>query len=538
MGSAQDDGMTNGARPGMVEDLRQSQEIFRLLVESVREYAIFVLDATGHVLTWNTGAERLKGYKADEIVGQHFSRFYPPEVPRPVIDHELVIAQNEGVFRDEGWRIRKDGSRFWADVTITPVHEPDGRLRGFAKVTRDMSARKAAEEQRVQLIREQAAREEAERANRLKDEFMATLSHELRTPLNAIVGWAELLESGTLDAEKTRKAVAVIRRSALTQTQLVSDILDISRFSSGKVQLRMERLDAGKVIQAAVDTVVPTATAKGIQIATTLGSGATIWGDSDRLQQVVWNLLSNAVKFTPPGGRVEVRLEPRDAGVEITVADTGPGIPHEFVPHLFEPFRMADASTTRQQAGLGLGLTIVRRLVELHGGSVRLEPPEPGEGAVFKVDLPVRPAPRPDEGPSPAARQVSLQGLDVLLVEDDEDARVLIEMMLGRAGATVRSAGSSAQGLSLFHDQRPDVLVSDIGMADESGYDLLTRIRERPVSEGGLVPAIALTAYARPEDRIRALSAGFQVHLAKPVQAVDLVAAVAALTARTRPPSD
>jgi PAS domain S-box-containing protein len=537
MGAANDDAVTKSERTVVAEDLRHSEEIFRLLVESVREYAIFILDPTGHVATWNGGAERLKGYTADEIVGQHFSRFYPPEVPRDVIDHELEIAESEGQFHDEGWRIRKDGSRFWADVTITPVHEHGGGLRGFAKVTRDMTARKRAEEQRADLIREQAARAEAERANRMKDDFMATLSHELRTPLNSIVGWVELLESGTLDAEKTRKAVAVIRRNAMAQTQLVSDILDISRISSGTVHLRMEPVDLGKVIQAAVDTVGPAATAKGISIVPSIDGGAgPVSGDAGRLQQVVWNLLSNSVKFSPPDGRVDVRLKGHRSHVEITVADTGPGIAPDFVPLLFQPFRMADASATRRQGGLGLGLAIVRHLVELHRGSVRLERSEPGRGAVFTVQLPVLAHTQPEGGrASSETRSPSLHGLEVLVVEDDEDSRFLLHAMLEQAGATVRSAVSAAQGLALLQERRPDVLVSDIGMADRSGYDLVAQVRELSVAEGGLVPAIALTAYARPEDRMRALSSGFQIHLAKPVQSVELVAAVAALTARTRP---
>src|SRR5262245_36756384 len=377
-------------RERQTEALYQSEELFRLLVESVQEYAIFLLDVTGHIISWNRGAQRLKGYAPPDIIGKHFSQFYPPEVPRQVIDDELVTAVEEGQFRGEGWRVRADGTQFWADVTITPVRDASGTLRAFAKVTRDMTARRIAQEEREQHLREQVARAEAERANQLKDAFLATLSHELRTPLNAIVGWTHLLQCRDVDDE-VRRGLDVIARNANAQTQLISDILDISRISTGRVHLRVQRVDLPAVIEAAVDAVSPAALAKGIRITRLLDSPGPVSGDPDRLLQVVWNLLSNAVKFTPRGGRVEVRLQRVNSHVEIAVQDNGAGIAPEFLSHVFEPFRQADASPTRVHGGLGLGLAIVRQLIELHGGRVWAASPGLGRGATFTIELPSLP---------------------------------------------------------------------------------------------------------------------------------------------------
>jgi PAS domain S-box-containing protein len=522
---------------GTTENLRQSEEMFALLVESVREYAIFLLDPTGHVASWNAGARRLKGYEPVDIIGQHFSRFYPPEVPRERIQDELQIAIREGQFRDEGWRLRKDGSRFWADVTITPVRDDQGRLRGFAKVTRDMTAHKAAAEERAQLIREQAARAEAERANQMKDTFLATLSHELRTPLNAIVGWAHLLDPGTLDPQ-TAKAVEIIRRNASIQARLISDMLDISRIGTGKMLLRVERVDLRPVIQAAMDSLAPAATAKGIRLGSELAAElGQVSGDPSRLQQIVWNLVSNAVKFTPRGGEVEVRLARVNSHLEIEVRDTGIGMEPAFVPHVFEAFRQADGSPTRSHGGLGLGLAIVRQLSELHGGRVRAASAGLGRGSAFTVELPLLALSAEvlaSDPPHPAAP--NLYGLRVLVVEDDEDSRQLLKATLESYGAAVTLAASAAEGLAAFRAETPTVLVSDIEMPEVSGYDLIQLVRALPAWQGGLVPAIALTAYARPDDRLRALATGFQIHLSKPVHPLDLATAVATVTARAREP--
>jgi PAS domain S-box-containing protein len=513
------------------------EEMFRLLVDSMHEYAIFLLDANGNVATWNKGAQRLKGYAADEIVGRHFSNFYPEDMPRDAVSAELDIALRDGVFRDEGWRVRKDGTQFWADVTITPVRDAAGTLRGFAKVTRDMTARRRAEEQRGQLYREQAARAEAERANQLKDAFLATLSHELRTPLNAIVGWTHLLLARDLD-EEVRHGVEVIARNAGAQTKLISDILDISRISTGRVHLRVQRVQMDQVINAAVDAVSPAAQAKGIRVTRLLSTDVgPVSGDPDRLQQVVWNVLSNAVKFTPKGGRVEVRLQRVNSHVDVAIQDSGMGIAPEFLPYVFEPFRQADPSPARAHGGLGLGLAIVRHLVELHGGRVYASSPGSGQGATFTIELPALAVADGLEARSEAAAlpaNPSLQGTVVLLVEDDADSRQLAQKMLEDAGARVLSAATAREGLALMREDGPHVIVTDIEMPGESGYDLIRKVRALPFDAGGLTPAIALTAYARTEDRIRSLAAGFQMHLAKPVHPSELTAAVAAVGGRGR----
>jgi PAS domain S-box-containing protein len=513
--------------------LRQNEQVFRLLVESVREYAIFLIDTGGVVATWNKGAERLKGYRADEIIGQHFSTFYPPHVPRYVIDDELVVAVREGVFKDEGWRLRKDGTQFWADVTITPVYDDNGALLAFAKVTRDLTDRRRTEDDR-------AARLAAERADRVKDEFLATLSHELRTPLNAILGWAHIIRQGA-DAETVTRGIETISRNASVQNQLIGDILDVQRLSTGKLRLDLRELDPIKPIEAAIETLRPAAEAKEIRVTALLDAQAgLILGDPDRLQQVVWNLLSNAIKFTPQGGRIAVRLMSTHSQVEISVEDNGPGIDPEFVPHIFERFRQRDSSATRRHGGLGLGLSIVRSLVELHGGSVSAANRTEG-GAVFSVRLPPVNAMRTQDARTRvASEQVwldaapSVHGITVLVVDDEADGREIVGQILERCGAEVLTAASAREAFEILTRARPHVIVCDIGMPEEDGYSLIRRVRDLPASEGGLTPAAALTAFASTEDRIRALTAGFQMHVPKPVQPAELATVVTSLSGHAR----
>jgi CheY-like chemotaxis protein len=400
-------------------------------------------------------------------------------------------------------------------------------------VTRDLTQRRAAEEQRMDLLREQTAREAAEKANQLKDEFLAVLSHELRTPLNAIVGWSHLLRSPAgLPPDQVRRGLEAIERNATIQTQIVSDVLDVSRITSGKVRLSPRRVDAREFVRAAVDTVRPAAEARRIDLRSTLSIDPQfVWGDPDRLQQVVWNLLSNAVKFTPVGGRVEALLTRPDSHVELTVRDSGAGIPADFLPHVFETFRQADSSSSRVHGGLGLGLAIVKRLVELHGGSIRVESGGEGRGTTVTIKLPILPvaesgADARGEPESPATR---LDGISVLVVEDHADSRDLLVTMLTGVGADVSGAGSAAEGLARLSEERPHVLVSDLEMPHESGYELIQKVRALPPEAGGLTPAIALTAHAREVDRMQALAAGFQMHLAKPALPEELAAAVAAV---------
>ena len=337
------------------------------------------------------GQKTSRAISADEIIGKHFSIFYPEEdLQRDKPGYELKVAAEVGRFEDEGWRLRKDGTRFWANVIITALRDKDGTLRGFGKVTRDLTERKHAEEQRLQLAREQVARAEAEAANRAKDEFLATISHELRTPLNAILGWGRMMRNSKLDEASFARGLDTIERNAKLQAQLIDDLLDVSRIISGKVRLTVMPVELSPVIEAAIDSIRPAADAKNIRLQVTLDTNTgLVSGDPDRLQQVVWNLLSNAVKFTEKGGRVQVRLERINSHVEVTVSDTGKGISPEFLPYVFDRFRQADSSITRLHGGLGLGLAIVRHLMELHGGSVQAQSLGEGQGATFSLQLPV-----------------------------------------------------------------------------------------------------------------------------------------------------
>jgi len=827
---------------------------FRLLVESVRDYAIFMLDPTGHVSSWNAGAERLKGWRASEIIGRHFSVFYEPaEAASGKCDWELEVAAKEGRFEDEGWRVRKDGGRFWANVVITALRSPSGELVGFAKVTRDLTERRNAENERVrlaaaeeanrveramrgeveqarrwfettlrsigdavittdelgrvtlmnavaekltghelgatrgrelseifrifnehdrhpvespvdrvlregtvvglanhtvlvradgtetaiadsgapirddegrvrgvvlvfrdataerdalarrsfmaeattalaasldyrrtlarvaelavprladwcavhvvgedgkpqqvavthadseklrfaqeigarfpppsdaprgvaevirtgrseliphigeellartaqseehlQLLRklalrsgiivplttgvhvlgaitfvfaesgrtydeaalgfveelgrraatavenarlygaEQEARASADAANRAKDEFLAAVSHELRTPLTAIVGWSKMLDARTLDDAQRRHAAATVERNAVLMSQLIEDLLDVSRIVSGKMRLEMRPVDFAPVVDAALDSIAPAAAAKSIRVERAIDPDLpTLHGDAARLQQIVWNLLSNAVKFSAAGGQVRVAARREGASVAIVVSDHGKGIAPAFLPFVFDRFRQGEGGIARSNGGLGLGLAITKHLVELHGGTIEAASEGEGKGATFSVRFPIPERPRAlDERGAPAP-PLQLDGLRVLVVDDEEDARTLVAAVLERAGAKVTTAASVAEALAAIRASVPDVLLSDIGMPAQTGYDLMKQVRALPPAEGGRVPAAALTAYARDEDRRRALAAGFAMHVPKPLDPDDIVAVASAL-ARAR----
>ena len=436
------------------------------------------------------------------------------------------------------YRLRRfDGEYRWMHDLGVPHYAADGTFVAYVGSAVDITERKLGQQERERLL------SDAEAANRAKDQFLATLSHELRTPLNAVVGWAHMLRSGKLDAAATLRAIETIDRNARAQSQLISDILDISRIVSGKLRLNVRPVDLTPVVEAALDTVRPSAEAKGIRVQTVLDPAAgPVSGDADRLQQVVWNLLANAIKFTPRHGRVQVRLARIDSHVELRVEDTGVGIAAEFVPHVFALFRQRDGSPSRQHGGLGLGLALVKHLVELHGGSVECASPGEGLGAVFSVKLPLMiAATREPAGVHPTAETgapvpapPSLEGVSVLVVDDDPEARHLITTLLEERGAKVRAVGSSAEALAALDHEVPDVLVSDIEMPGPDGYALMRAVRERPAERGGRVPAAALTAYARTEDRMQALLAGFHLHMPKPVQPAELAAVVASLAGRTR----
>ncbi len=404
--------------------------------------------------------------------------------------------------------------------------------RANRELSLEIAERRRIEEERAQLlIREQ-------QANRLKDEFLATVSHELRTPLNAVLGWARVLRSADIDPELQARALESIERNAQSQARLIEDILEVSRIVTGKLRLKVRTLDMSQVIDAALDVVRPAAEAKDITLRTDIPERP--WrgvGDADRLQQIVWNLLSNAVKFTPRGGTVTATLARANEADEIIVTDTGKGIEPSFLPHVFAPFRQADASTTRDHGGLGLGLAIVRQLTELHGGTVRAESQGVDLGARFIVALPAQqtaPGAAPDSGRHRAAASngpPDLAGVRVMVVDDDRDARELLTATLGYYGADVTAAESAAEALLLLPEVRPDVLLSDIGMSGEDGYSFIRRVRSLPADRGGLIPAVAITAYATAGDRALAMSSGFQLHVPKPFDPVDLARTVQRLTA-------
>jgi CheY-like chemotaxis protein/nitrogen-specific signal transduction histidine kinase len=384
----------------------------------------------------------------------------------------------------------------------------------------------------VRLLKlERTAREAAEESNRLKDEFLATVSHELRTPLTAILGWSRLLEGGTLDDSGVKQAVEAIGRNAKSQAQIVDDILDVSRIITGNLYLDLHPLEVGPVVENAINVVRPTADAKCIKIETYFDSrSAVISGDANRLQQVIWNLLSNAVKFTESGGRVCVKVTQSGGAVEIGVSDTGQGINKEFLPFVFDRFRQADSTTTRHHGGLGLGLAIARHLIEIHGGSIRAESPGVGRGATFTIRLPLVEAAMGvvDQSQLKLARtQQLLSGLNVLLVDDDSDTLKLMETALKRRHANVTAVSSAGEAIQAISKRRPDVLVSDIAMPDEDGYGLIEKVRLLENGESQNIPAVAITAYAKEEDRERALAAGFQIYLAKPVELTELISVVA-----------
>ncbi|MET0401958.1 MAG: ATP-binding protein [Cystobacter sp.] len=393
------------------------------------------------------------------------------------------------------------------------------------------------------LASEKASRQEAEEANRLKDEFLVTVSHELRTPLTAMLGWVQMLRNGNIPPEKRERALETVERNARAQGQLIEDLLDVSRIMSGKLKLDVAPVEVGSVVQQALDSVRPAADAKGLRLQTALDSTGHVMGDAHRLQQVVWNLLSNAVKFTPKGGRVQVFVERRDSSVEITVADTGLGIAPEFLPHVFERFRQAEGVLSRRTGGLGLGLSIVKHLVEMHGGIVGVFSEGTGRGSTFTVRLPLSVAvSREVRIPPELSRHEGLQcppelsGLRVLVVDDELDTRELLRTLLEGCHARVTTAANVAEGLTRLKEERPDVLVSDIGMPGEDGYSFITHIRALAPQEGGRTPAVALTAYARVEDRTRALLAGFHHHVPKPVEPVELLAVLASLSGRFSAP--
>jgi two-component system CheB/CheR fusion protein len=511
--------------------LRESEERFRLLLESAIDYAIIMLDADGRISHWNSGAERLLGWSEREAVGRPVAMLFTPEDRTlGVPDQELHTALTEGRARDERTHQRKDGTRFWASGTLTSVHDSSGRVHGFAKIMRDHSELKQAQDQLHQALRaSEQLRVQAETANRAKDDFISTVSHELRTPLNTIRLWSRILSSGKTSEEQTGTGAAAIDRAVSSQQALIDDLLDVSRMASGKLRLAVRDTSLAHAVRGAVEAIRPSANSRGLNLEARIDeSVGIVRADPERLQQVVWNLLSNAVKFTPSGGQVVVELTRRDDRVEIAVRDSGIGIRPEFLPHVFERFRQAEVVTSRQHTGLGLGLAIARQLVELHGGSITAHSEGEGRGATFTVLLPLVERPDLDIGEShPEYTRADLEGLegvDVLLVEDEGATGQAEQRLLEAAGAQVRATPSAAAAREAFARRRPDMIVCDIGLPGEDGYVLMRSLRalERE-AHADPVPAVAVTAFARQEDRQRALAAGFTEHLAKPIDPAELI---------------
>ena len=530
------------ARPS--ETLRTSEIRYRRLFESAQD-GILILDADTLTITdVNPFMAELLNYSRDEFLDKELWEigvFKDKDASQQAF-RELQLT---GYLRYENLPLQTKEGKLREVEFVSNVYDEGGQ-RVIQCNIRDITDRKLAEEERMLLLESaQAARAEADVANSIKDEFLATLSHELRTPLTSILGWSHLLDNGKLDEQAAKRAVETIVRNAEAQKQLIDDLLDISRIIIGKLRLDIGPVQLAPMIESIVDGMRPAADARNIQLQTALDQSVDpISGDPDRLQQVIWNLLSNAIKFTSQGGKVLARLERTDSNLEITISDTGQGIAPGLLPHVFDRFRQADSSSSRTHGGLGLGLAIVRQLVELHGGTVSAESPGEGEGSTFKVRLPVRSV---QHAPDDRANSVvkvpdevstkpvpSLDGVNVLVVDDDRDSRELVTVVLKGSGAEVVSVTSAIEALRELELKRFDVLLSDIGMAEMDGYALISQIRQLPAERGGKILAAALTAYAGIENQKRALSAGYQVHIPKPIGPAELITAVARLAGQRK----
>jgi PAS domain S-box-containing protein len=509
--------------------LRRSEEILRAVLEGATD-AVLRTTGDGQVVFWNGEAEKMFGRPREQVLGQVVGDLGILE-----IDWTELVQRAESA-RVTAQAVKADGSRFPVEIALTTVEASGTRFHNA--FIEDVTERREAESERARLLEiAEVARRESEAANRAKDHFLATLSHEIRTPLNAIVGWAHLMSTGHLDAATMAKAIETIQRNAKVQNQLIADLLDVSRIVAGKLELELLPLAIAPLVAGVIDTMAPAAQAKGIVMVADLQEPELmVHADAARLQQVFWNLLSNAIKFTPQRGSVRVNLS-RDGGhAVVVVRDTGPGIDANFLPHVFEAFAQSGGNA-RLHGGLGLGLAIARHIVEIHDGTIGVQSGGAAGGTTFRVAIPVAQERASTEA---VTRTVSatgsqrLRGLRILVVDDEPDSREVIAKVLALHGAIVSSAASGRDGLVELERERPHVLLSDVEMPDMDGYELLRRIRELPHSRGGLTPAAALTGYAGPSDRLRALTAGFHVHVGKPVQPAELVRVVAMLAGRER----
>jgi len=526
------------------EAIAEQREWLETTLESIGD-AVIATDVRGRVVFMNPVAENLTGWRIDSARDRPCTEVFNivHETTRRLVENPVTRVLQDGVIvglANHTILIAADGSERPIDDSGAPIRNRDGRVVGVVLVFRDVSERRrletereaAAGERERLLVAERTARAEAERANRLKDDFVAMVSHELRTPLNAILGWTDMMLRKQNDQATVARGLDIVARNTRLQTQLISDLLDISRIVSGKLRLDLQGVELASVIDAAVETVQHAADQKGVVIDRRLDTSiGPMAGDPARLQQIVWNLLSNALKFTPKGGRVRIVLRRTGSQAEIIVEDNGAGIRPDFLPYVFDRFQTADASRTRRFGGLGLGLSIVRSLVEFHGGTVKAASAGEGSGATFTIVLPMA-APPELRAEAFAARDaniedISLANIRVLVVEDEPDAAEFVTNLLALHGADVVTAASAREALEAVVHARPDILISDIGLPEMDGYQLMEQIRKMNVTDGGGIPAVALTAFARSEDRTRALRAGYQTHLAKPVESTELVATVA-----------
>ena len=547
--------------------------------------AVIEWDSDFRVSRWSESAERLFGWAPEEVIGKHVGEWHfvfdeDVDGVEQVTNRQRLGAEHLGVQHNRNYT--RDGSVLYCEWYNSVLHNESGQLVSVLSLVLDVTARKRAEEERAALfVSEREARRQAEEADRLKDDFLATLSHELRTPLTSVLGWATLLRKGEVDEINIPRALETIERNARSQARLIDDLLDVSRIITGNLRLEMRPINFSSIVDATIHALRPTANAKDIKFNMGFDSESfLVKGDPTRLRQVVWNLLMNGIKFTPPGGSVTVQLQsalsvssavadvpeaqpgqnvdlkdhsrvanpqslirnpPSEvpSSVRLIVSDTGEGISESFLPFVFDRFRQAEGSISRKQGGLGLGLAVARHLVELHGGNIRAESAGPKQGSTFTVELPLAVERRDPERREERQREIErrsnvasvkrLENIRVLLVEDDQDSRNLFSVMLTQQGADVTAISSSAEALVEIEKVLPDVMLSDVGMADGDGYELMRKVRALPAEKGGLTPAIALTGYATRRDRERALAAGYQLHLAKPVEPAELVTAIATL---------
>ncbi|HEX2748536.1 MAG TPA: PAS domain S-box protein [Verrucomicrobiales bacterium] len=530
--------MTNPAHLPPSEKFSSLHNLLAAIVDSSDD-AIISKDLSGTVTSWNKAAERIFGYRAEEMIGKPITVLFPPDRQNeePAILDRL--KRGERVDHFETVRVRKDGGVVHVSLTISPVRDAEGEIVGASKIARDISEKKKWE---TSLM---AASSHAEHQSRMKDEFLATLSHELRTPLQSIISWTQLMNDGGLEPAEIAEGIKVIERSAYAQSRIVEDLLDMNRILSGKVRLDIQPVSLSSVIEESLEAVKPGAAAKAVRLEAILEPmPLPVSADPGRLQQIFWNLLSNSIKFTPRGGKVQVTLQRVNSHVEVTVCDTGIGIAPDFLPFVFDRFRQADSSPARRQGGLGLGLAIVKHLSELHGGSVSARSEGEGKGSCFTVFLPLpvvrtdlpdeaRRHPSGPEGPYEPAKLPAIPGVSILLVDDEVESRKVLAQLLIRAGGRVVEAASAQEALDSISKEVPDVLISDIGMPELDGLDFMRAVRGLAGGKGAQIPAIALTAFSRKEDRINAVAAGFQAHIAKPADIVEILTNVKSLANRS-----